>query len=93
MEMCIAYSYKRLDYGILGFFLPLYYYNQVASTTEEMAENWRVCGTHSDLLSNDVESMGLGGPSDLARGDLKATLRILYSVMIKYEEKKRRIKV
>ena len=71
----------------LGFFLPLYCYNQNASTEEEMAANWRVCGDQSDLMNNDTES--LGGPADLARGDVKATLRILYSVMIKYERYKR----
>ena len=58
-----------------------------------MTENWRVCIIQSDLLANEVESMGIGGLTDLARGDLKATLRILYSVMIHHEEKKRRIKV
>ena len=78
-------------FTILGFFLPLYCYKQDASTAEEMADNWRVCCIQSDLIDNKTES--LGSPTDLARGDLKATLRILYSVMIKYEEKKRRIKV
>ena len=77
--------------GILGFFLPLYCYNQEASTTEEMTNNWRVCGIQSDLINNKMESFG--GPTDLARGDLKATLRILYSVMVNYEEKKRGNKV
>ena len=88
-----TFSYTWSDFGILGFFLPLYCYNQGASTTEEMTENWRVCIIQSDLLANEVESMGIGGLTDLARGDLKATLRILYSVMIHHEEKKRRIKV
>ena len=73
---------------IIGFFLPLYCYKQDASTAEEMADNWRVCCIQSDLIDNETES--LGGPTDLARGDLKATLRILYSIMLKYEEKKRR---
>ena len=85
---CFSLHSHDLWNFILGFFLPLYCYNQDASTAEEMADNWRVCGIQSDLIDNETES--LGGPNDLARGDLKATLRILYSVMIKYEEKKRR---
>ena len=87
--MCSLSGHTNRD--ILGFFLSLYYYKQDASTTEEMADNWRVCCIQSDLIDNEIEAMG--SPTDLARGDLKATLRILYSVMIKYERKKGRNKV
>jgi len=65
-----------------GYFVPLYLYNLKPTTTEEKMENM-------NYAFRMIEDAGLprprNRPSEIVHNDLKATLRIVYSLFIKYK--------
>lgn len=65
-----------------GYFVPLYLYNLKPSTAEEKMENM-------NYAFRMIEDAGLprprNRPSEIVHNDLKATLRIVYSLFIKYK--------
>lgn len=74
--------------GVLeDYFVPLYLYNAAPETFEEKVKNNR-------LVFELMVDAGLPKPTslaeDIAKGELKSTLRVLYSLFSKYKHKKAR---
>ncbi len=64
-----------------GFFVPLYEYDPNPSTPESRLANL-------DLAFQFLSSAGIkprNRPADVARGDIKAILRLLYCLFVKYK--------
>lgn len=68
---------------MLGFFVPLYSYDPQPETQESKLKN---VGTAFALLK-DVGIRFKDKPTDVAAGDVKATLRILYCLFVLYNKK------
>ena len=65
-----------------GYFVPLYHFNLKPETTEDKMSN-------VTLAFSMIEEAGLpkprNRPSEIVHNDLKCTLRLVYSLFIKYK--------
>lgn len=67
---------------VQGFFVPLFEYFQAPKSEDEKLHN-------VNLAFEFLDEMGItrrNQPADIVRGDLRATMRIIYCLFIKYYE-------
>jgi len=69
--------------ALQGFFIPFYEYKQNPESKEDMIENVNLAFR---FIQEDGLPPPLNRPGEVVRGDLKAIIRIIYSLFVKYKQ-------